>query len=325
MNPLIYVLGGVGLLAVVVLILALRSGGGDGQGDAKIEKRLDRYIGDEGKGKRKDKEIEAEAKRLSKFTEGLSKAVEKRRFGANIAEMLARASLKLTVGEYIILNLASIVLTGALAFVIFRNFLFLAGPVFGFFLPKIIVGVLSGQRTKKFNDQLGPAINLLVNGIRSGYSLLQAMEAVARDMPPPIGEEFRRVTLEVGLGIPMEDAMVHMLKRVPSDDLELMITAINVQHEVGGNLAEILDIISFTIRERVRIKGEIATLTAQGVITGYVISGLPIALTLFLYVLNREYMGRMFRMPCGWVMMGVAIFIIAIGFFVMMKITKIEV
>lgn len=321
MSLLVYVLIGVAVLAVVALIFALRGGR---EGESQIERRLDRYIGDEGE-RLTETDIEEEAKRLAWFTEGLSKVMEKRRFGANIAERLAQASLKVTVGEYLILNVVSVVLMGALAFFVFRNILAISGVAFGFFVPRIIVGVLSRQRIKKFNNQLGDTINLLVNGIRTGYSTLQAMESVANDMPPPISEEFRRVTLEIGLGVALEDALNHMLVRVPSDDLDLMITAINLQSEVGGNLAEILDVISFTIRERVRIKGEIATLTAQGLITGYVIGGLPIALTIILYLLNREYMGRMFRMPCGWIMMGVAVLIITLGFISMMKIIRIEV
>ena len=123
----------------------------------------------------------------------------------------------------------------------------------------------------------------------------------------------------------MEDALNHMVRRVRSDDLELMITAVNVSYEVGGNLAEILDIISHTIRERVRIMGEIKTLTAQGQITGWVLSLLPFGLTGILYLLNKEYMGRMFTVPCGWIMIGVSVVIIAAGFFAMQKITKIEV
>ncbi|MBN1584556.1 MAG: type II secretion system F family protein [Anaerolineae bacterium] len=324
MNPLVYVLIGIGVLAVVMLILALTGGGG--REDAQLEKRLDSYIAGEGTRSTKEvKDIDQEAKRLSKLTDGLSKAVEKRTFGIRIAERLAQASVKLTVGEYMILSIVSPILVGALAFLMFRNFLFLVGVVAGFFVPRIIVSMMSKQRLKQFNNQLDPAINLLVNGLRSGYSMLQAMEAVARDMPAPIAEEFGRVTLEIGLGVALEDALNHMLKRVPSDDLDLMITAINVQHEVGGNLAEILDIISFTIRERVRIKGEITALTAQGMLTGYVISGLPIALSLILFAMNKEYMGRMFTMVCGWIMLGVAVIMIASGFFVMMKIVQIEV
>ena len=320
-NPLFYVLGFVAVAAVVVLILALRSGREPRSG---ISERLDTYVGDQGRDVSKE-DIDQEAKRISRLTEGLNRAIERQSFGARIATQLAQASLKLTVAEYLILSMVSIVLMGALAWLIFRNFLFIFGLVFGFFLPRIIVNVLKAQRLKKFNDQLGDTINLLMNGIRSGYSLPQAMDTVANDMPPPISEEFQRVTLEIGLGVSLEDALNHMLRRVISQDLDLMITAINISYEVGGNLAEILDIISYTIRERVRIQGEIKTLTAQGQITGWVISGLPFALTAILFLLNREYMLRMFTTPCGWIMIGVSIGIIAAGFFVMQKITKIEV
>ena len=321
MNPLVIVVVIVGILAVAMLVLALRTGRGT---ESEISERLDSYVGDQVQ-QMTDQDIEKEAKRLAKLTEGINKVIEKRTFGTKIAEQLAQASLKLTVTEYLILNVASVILMTALAFVLFRNFLMIFGFIGGFFVPRLVVNILKAQRLKKFNDQLGDTINLLVNGIRSGYSMPQAMETVARDMPPPIAEEFRRVTLEIGLGISLEDSLQHMLRRVNSNDLDLMITAINVAYEVGGNLAEILEIISHTIRERVRIQGEIKTLTAQGQITGYVLSGLPFALTGILYALNREYMGRMFTMTCGWIRAGVAIVIIALGFFAMQKITKIEV
>lgn len=321
MNPLVYVLGFVGIVAVVVLVLALRSGRPQDQG---IVQRLDSYVGDQNR-EPSAQEIEEEAKRRSRLTEGLNRAIEKRSFGANIATELAQASLKLTVAEYLVLNLASIVLVTGLAYLIFRNFLFLFGIVLGIFLPRIIVNILKAQRLRKFNDQLGDTINLLVNGIRSGYSMPQAMDTVANDMPPPVSEEFRRVSLEIGLGVPLADALQHMVRRVRSGDLDLMVTAINVSYEVGGNLAQILEIISHTIRERVRIQGEIKTLTAQGQITGIVISGLPFALTAILFLLNREYMERMFTTTCGWIMSGVAITIILSGYFAMQKIVKIEV
>jgi tight adherence protein B len=315
----------VGVAAVVVLILALRSGR---EGEGGVEERLVRYTEDESREIREE-DIEEEAKRLARLTEGLNKVIEKRSFAARIAEDLAQASLRLTVAEYLILTLASIVLVTGLAYLLFRNILFLTGILGGFFLPRLIIAVMKGQRLRRFNNQLGDTINLLVNSIRSGYSMPQAMETVARDMPPPVSEEFQRVVLEIGLGVGLEESLAHMLRRVHSMDLDLMITAINVQHEVGGNLAEILEIISHTIRERVRIQGEIKTLTAQGEITGYILSSLPFAITAILFLLNREYMGRMFlnspSQPCGWIMSGVSVVIITAGFIVMKKIVKIEV
>jgi tight adherence protein B len=197
--------------------------------------------------------------------------------------------------------------------------------ILGYFVPRLYLGFAKRQRLNRFNGQLGDTINLLVNGLRSGYSMLQAMETVAKELPPPISEEFARVVQEVGLGLSAEQALNNMLRRIQSDDLDLMITAINVQHEVGGNLAEILDIISFTIRERVRIKGEIRTLTAQGMLSGYVISFLPIGLGLIMFLMNREYMLRMFSTTCGWIMVGVAVFGIVTGFIAIQKIVRIEV
>jgi tight adherence protein B len=313
------VLAGVGVLAVVALIFGLRSGGED-----EIGERLDRYAGSEQQEVPRE-ELEKEAKRLARVTEVLNRAIERRPFGSKIAERLAQASLKVTVTEYIILTVISMVAVGALTLLLFGRIIAFGGVVLGFFVPRMIVNVVKARRLGQFNDQLGDTINLLVNGIRAGYSMPQAMESVANDMPPPVSEEFRRVVLEIGLGVPLEDSLAHLLRRMRSMDLDLMITAINVQHEVGGNLAEILDTIAYTIRERVRIQGEIRTLVAQGEITGYVLSLLPFGVAGILYLLNREYLLRMFQSTCGWIMVGTSIVTISLGFFIMKRITKIEI
>jgi tight adherence protein B len=223
---------------------------------------------------------------------------------------------------------------------IYRGFIFpLIGAFIGYFLPKFYVKSRQKRRLKAFNDQLGDGITLMANGLRAGYSLLQAMDAVAREMPEPMAKEFLRVVREIGLGVDNERAYNNLLRRVPSDDLDLMITAINVQSEVGGNLAEILEIIGFVIRERVRIKGEIQVLTAQGQLSGYVISALPIILGFILFAMNPEYIGRMIftcegrgldaeapcSQPCGWIMVGIGLIMIASGFFAIQKIIDIDV
>ncbi|MEA2512862.1 MAG: tight adherence protein, partial [Thermomicrobiales bacterium] len=159
---------------------------------------------------------------------------------------------------------------------------------------------------------------------RAGYSLLQTMDMVARETPDPISTEFRRVVREIGLGISNQEAMENLLRRVPSDDLDLLVTAINIQHEVGGNLAQILSTIGHTIRERVRIKGEIGVLTAQVQISGYIITAMPIALGLLIFLMNPTYMLGLFVWP--YICMPIAsLVMIVIGYFVMRKITAIEV
>ena len=141
-----------------------------------------------------------------------------------------------------------------------------------------------------FNKQLPDTITLIANALRAGSSFLQAIELVVRESRPPISTEFGRVIREVNLGLPFDQALENMVRRVRSDDLELMATAISIQHQVGGNLAEILDSIAYTIRERVRIKGEIRTLTAQQRLSGYVVGFLPIGLAGFLFIAAPGFM-----------------------------------
>jgi len=206
---------------------------------------------------------------------------------------------------------------------------FLLGIPGGIFFPRIYVGTQQKGRLTHFDNQLGDMLNLVVNGLRAGYSVMQALESVGKELPPPISAEFKRVVQEMQLGLPMEAALANLGRRIPSKDLDFVITAINVQREVGGNLAEILDTISFTIRERVRIKGEIATLTAQGMMTGYVVSFLPVGLGLILFLINRPYMLQFFtprsNALCGIPMLILAGLMIGIGFAAIMKIVDIEV
>jgi tight adherence protein B len=175
-------------------------------------------------------------------------------------------------------------------------------------------------------------LNLMVNGLRAGYSTMQAMEAVSRELPSPISDEFRRLVQEMQIGISQEKALDNLLRRIPSDDLDFVITAINVQREVGGNLSEILDTISFTIRERVRIKGEIRVLTASVRTSGAVLSLIPVFLSLALYFVSPEYLGGFFDdrggLPqplCGIIAVVVIVGMISLGYFIMMKIADIEV
>lgn len=265
----------------------------------------------------------------------LERAVAGRGFAEGMKSQLRRADLKLTVGEYLVLHLVTFALGGMVGFAIWRSALLAAVAAFaGLFVPRIYVGIQRNRRLKAFNNQLADILNLWVNALRSGYSVMQAMEAIGKEAPAPASTEFLRIVQEVQIGIPIDTALDNMLKRVGSEDLDMVFTAVSIQREVGGNLAEILDTISHTIRERVRIKGEIQTLTAQGRMTGYVISGLPIILTLFLYAINPGYMGRLFEgppwiipnmIPCGWPIVALGLIMIAIGAAVIRRIVDIEV
>ncbi len=264
--------------------------------------------------------------RRTPIGDALDRALTSRGVGADLATQLARADLKVTVGEFMAATLILIMAGGGVAYFLKRDLIITAGVCLAaFFGPRFYVRILRRRRLKAFNNQLSDTINLMVNGIRAGYSVMQAMEAVSREMGPPISDEFARVVQEVQFGIGLEEAMDHMLRRVPSEDLDMMITAINVQREVGGNLAEVLDSISFTIRERVRIKGEIRALTGQSRASGYMIAMVPAVLTAIIYLINPEFMGRLFEDVCGLVMVGVAVLGIILGFVAINKVVQIEV
>lgn len=314
--------------AAAILLVFFGLAGALGR-DRTMDERLGRYASVGGGDGLIDEDVERRM-RASLLAQRLERAVQKTTWAEQTATKLARADLRLTVGEFVLMKL--IASLGAFAFGLFfartnGALAFLVALAFalpGSFLPDAYAVFRAKSRMRKFNMQLGDTIMLLSNSLRSGYSLLQSMELVARESAPPMSHEFLRVVREVGLGITYQDAMSNLLRRVPSEDLDLLITAINIQHEVGGNLAQILDTIGHTIRERVRIKGEIAVLTAQAQISGYVIAFIPIILGFVLYMINPKYMSALFSWP--WICMpigaGVLVFI---GFMIMRKIVAIEV
>jgi tight adherence protein B len=316
MNALWIVMGGaaVGLIAVLGGLLVSRR-----SRQSLIEERL-------GIAERRGAGAEIISERRTPVADALNRALVSRGVGADLATQLARADLKITVGEFMVATVILVVAAAGLAYFLRRDVVITAGACLaGFFAPRFYVRILRNRRLKAFNDQLGDTINLMVNGIRAGYSILQAMEAVSKEMGPPISEEFARVVQEVQFGITLEESMDHMLRRVPSDDLDMMITAINVQREVGGNLAEVLDSISFTIRERVRIKGEVRALTGQSRASGYLIAMVPVVLAVVVYLINPEFMGKLFTDPCGYVMIAAAVIGIILGFVVINKVVQIDV
>lgn len=310
-----------GVLAVVLLIIGIVVSSNSGK--TLVDDRLNKYL-------EEDKKAEEAEEKKGALTDWVNKRVEKSDLGDRIARELARADLKFKPGEYIALYVISIIGVGLIAFLLGGRVVlsFFVGAGIGAFLPGNYVKNQQTKRLRKFNDQLPDMLNLMVNGLRAGYSTLQAMEAVSKELPPPICDEFRRVVQEMQLGIPMEKAMANLFRRIPSEDLDFVITAINVQREVGGNLAEIMDVIAYTIRERIRIKGEIRTLTSQVMYSGKMLAMMPAGLLCILYFLNRDYVMEFFTPQnalCGGVALGGAILLIGVGYFIMTKIGNIEV
>ena len=314
----IIIIGGI----VVIILLIIGMVVTTSREQTLVEERLNQYLGDQAPS------IEREAQRTA-ITDWVSKRVERTSFGDRLSQSLARADMKLKVSEYFALILIAIVVVGGIAWLIGgRNIIsFLIGSIIGFIAPGFYVRQQQSRRLTKFNEQLADMLNLMVNGLRAGYSTLQAMEAISKELPPPICDEFRRVVQEMQIGIPMEGALANLIRRIPSDDLDFVVTAINVQREVGGNLSEILETISFTIRERVKIKGDIRVITSQVRASVTILSLIPIFLTIVLWFLNPKYlMSFMDAGPyCAAGAALVVIILISLGFFIMMRIADIEV
>jgi tight adherence protein B len=255
----------------------------------------------------------------------LEQSVSDRTFAAQLRSGLARANVHLSVGEFLILQFTAATIVGALAFLMTRApAVTVTFGILGWFVPRLWLTRRQSARLKAFNNQLGDTIGLMSNSLRSGLSLVQSMEMISREAEPPIAEEFRRVVREIGLGVGPQEALLHLGRRVDSDDLELLITAILVQFEIGGNLSRILDSIANTIRERVKLQGEIRTLSAQGRMSGYILSGMPAAIGGLLMLIAPSYMGALFT-PGPWIALpAIAVTGVVMGSLVIRKLVAIE-
>lgn len=317
----------VGIILVFSAISSMLGGGSE-----SVEARMARYAGpgsgqiaaDAAEKTKKKAKRKRDRKEVDPFAT-LSADVEDKRFTTKVQRDLARANLKLRVAEYYYIRIGASLALGVILFVFRDPVSGIVGFLVGYMLPRFWVGRRISGRLNAFNKQLPDTITLLSNSLRAGSSFLQSIELVSREGGPPMSEEMGRVVREVNLGLGMEEALHNLVRRIKSDDLDLMVTAIGIQQQVGGNLAEILDTIAFTIRERVRIKGEINTLTAQGRVSGYLVAFLPIGLGVALNAINPAFMAPLFTETVGRILIGVGAVMMTIGFLAIRKITDIKV
>src|SRR6202521_4912673 len=246
----------------------------------------------------------------------------------SVTEQLQRADLRLRTSEFLMIQNGSTALFVLIAVVRFGFpgglIQTIALGVFGYLLPSFYVRYRINQRLKAFNNQLGDTLTLLSNAIKAGYSFAQAIDTVAKNGVPPIADEFSRAVREMNLGGSPDEALQNITKRIASADFDLVATAYSIHRTVGGNLAEILDNIAYTIRERVRIKGEIATLTAQARASGTLITFLPIVLAVFMFFVTPTYFRPMFESIIGWGLLVFGAFMIFIGNLIIRRVVAIE-
>ena len=322
------VIAGLAALAVVVIAIGVAMSAGGGS----VASRLERYAsagGGESTG----------GDRESAMVAGLSRVIERQDLATRLSVDLARADLKMRPAEFLILWAVTPLIFVALAFALgfifpgFRNFVALvAAFLIGLYAPRFYLKRRQSKRVRQFGEQLPDTITLLANSLRAGSSFLQGIELVTREARPPISEEFDRVVRDMQLGMALQPALNNLVRRLDSEDLELMVTAIQIQSQVGGNLATVLDSIAFTIRERIRIKGEINTLTAMQRYSGYVITLLPVGLAGILFVISPTYMTAMFEkppemfgLPMGVVFFAIGLISMGLGYVLIRRIVDIKV
>ncbi len=295
------------------------------EGQEKITNRLMAYT-------EKDKKEKASAKKKKKPFLGRKESeeelltVDKDDWKIKIKNQLSQADIPLRAEEFIFLCFLGGLLTG-LIFTYFTSvaILFLPGFVAGsLIIPILIIRRAKVKRTVNFNQQLSGALSTMANSLRVGFSLFQAMKSLSEEMPSPLSVEFRRTLQEINLGTQTDRALQNMCDRIKSEDLELVVMAIIIQRQVGGNLSEVLDNIAHTIMERIKVQREVRTLTAQGRISGIIIGLLPLFLAAAIYLINPEYIISFFTNPLGYFLIGLGFCSQLIGIMFIRKIVNID-
>lgn len=257
----------------------------------------------------------------------LSKAYEtyQERYVSKSMNDLSDMFLFIDARQMLVLNIASMCLLGILSYIIFNPIMGVAGTILGFFLPMILVKHYRKRRIKKFNIQLVDALQAMANAFKAGLTFPQAIEHVAREAQPPLNQEFGLFVKEVKLGVPLEEGLINMGKRVGSDDLELVVVATNIARQLGGNMAEMFETISTVIRERFRIEGKIDALTSQGKLQGWIVAAMPLCLGLMLNYMRPDLMEPMMDHIFGYILVFVVAIMEVMGILIIRKIVNIDI
>ncbi|MCB5292797.1 type II secretion system F family protein [Arthrobacter sp. SO3] len=237
---------------------------------------------------------------------------------------LEEAGLRIGQADYILLLGCIAVTAGGIGFVLagwgLALLFVLLTPIAGI----LFLSIMAGRRRAKFEAQLGDTVQMLSGGLRAGHSLLRAVDAVAQESDAPTSEEFARLVNETRLGRDLKDSMADAAGRLRSEDFDWTAQAIEIHREVGGDLAEVLDHVGATIRERMQIKGQVKSLSAEGKLSAYILIALPVGIFLFLSITNPGYLGVLYTSVLGWIMLGFAVVLLAVGSFWLSRVVKIK-
>ena len=314
------VLTAVLLFILIVLMLEYRK-----RTKRALSRRMHYYAGDMDalEGKKDDRTL---GEKFMDWLRETGQQMQKVRQGKTLDLRMRKAGLSLLGTEFLIILGLSAALGFVVAFILSKKlYMAVLVAVFVMMVEWVYVLVRTQRREALFRNQLGDCLTMVANAMRAGFSFLQAMDLIAKEMEPPISEEFKHVMRDISLGTSMERALEDMDKRVGSPDFSLVVTAVLIQQQVGGDLARILDTISETIQDRIRMRREVQTLTAQGRISGWVLAALPVGMCILLNIISPGYLDPLFKEKIGQMAIGGAVVLIIIGFIVIQRIVDIEV
>jgi tight adherence protein B len=247
-------------------------------------------------------------------------------FGEKLDAQLEAAGISLRSGEFVVATVGAGLVAAVVAAAMLQNVLLAAVlGVVGALVPTVLLRTALSRRGDKMREQLPDVLTIMASSLRAGHSFLQALDTTAREIQAPANVEFQRLVSEIRLGRPAEDALEALADRVGSPDFRWAVLAVNIQREVGGNLAEILDNVSDTLRERAMMRRQIRVLTAEGRLSAWVLAILPFAIALYMFAVNPKYISLLFTKQVGLVMLGVGGILMVLGILWMRKIVDIDV
>ena len=247
-------------------------------------------------------------------------------FSENLGHRLEQAGLPLTTGEFVTITVLAGFAGGIVGAILLQNIVFvMAVAAAAAIVPTGVMKLAIRRRVTRLHNQLPDVLTILASSLRAGHSFLQALDTVAKEIPEPGAEEFNRAVAEIRLGRPVEDALQAMADRVDNEDFQWAVMAVNIQREVGGNLAEILDTVADTVRERATIRRQVDVLTTEGKVSSYVLIALPFGIALYMATVNPDYIGLLFTTSIGRIMLIGACCLMAAGIYWMRRIVKIDV
>ncbi|WP_203556717.1 type II secretion system F family protein [Bacillus sp. B15-48] len=306
------------LLSYLFLVKALKR--------KRIESRMKSFLPAGIEEEVEQQEVEQKQSPLKGLFFTASRLFQHLRFSKRTEKLLLEAGSSLKPEEFFVVRVVVFVLAGLVAFISgFAWYILGIASVIGYLLPTMLMKRKRDKRLKLLSTQLVESLGMMSNSMRAGFSFMQAMQIVAKEMPDPIGPEFDRVIRQAGLGVPLDEVFTEMVNRLPNKELEVVVRGILAQRKSGGNLAALMETMEETVRGRIRILEELNTLTAQGRMSSWVITLLPVGMGFYLALMNRDYFAPMLEHPLGLVMLSIAAISIMIGWFFIQKIIKIEV